>query len=93
MHIACGSDLAGMVARLAGLFPDLQFKSPQPNLLRVEADGPVRVGPLVRALEETGIEVFEARRMQPSLEEVFVQITGIDIDAMRREKEKGGGRQ
>ena len=93
MHIACGSDLAGMVARLAGLFPDLQFKSPQPNLLRVEADGPVRVGPLVRALEDEGIEVFEARRMQPSLEEVFVQITGIGIDAMRREKEKGGGRQ
>ncbi len=93
MHIACGSDLAGMVAKLAGLFPDLQFKSPQPNLLRVEADGPVRVGPLVRALEDTGIEVFEARRMQPSLEEVFVQITGIGIDAMRREKEKGGGRQ
>ena len=93
MHIACGSDLAGMVAHLATLFPDLQFQGPQPNLLRVEADGPVRVGPLVRALEDEGIEVFEARRMQPSLEDVFVRITGIGAEAMRREKEKGGGGQ
>jgi ABC-2 type transport system ATP-binding protein len=29
--------------------------------------------------------------MQPSLEEVFVKITGIEADAMRKEKEKKGG--
>jgi ABC-2 type transport system ATP-binding protein len=33
---------------------------------------------------------MEARRMRPSLEEVFVQITGIETDAMRKEKEKAG---
>jgi ABC-2 type transport system ATP-binding protein len=29
--------------------------------------------------------------MQPSLEDVFVQITGIEVEAMRKEKEKKGG--
>jgi ABC-2 type transport system ATP-binding protein len=29
--------------------------------------------------------------MQPSLEDIFVQITGIEADAMRKEKEKKGG--
>jgi ABC-2 type transport system ATP-binding protein len=57
----------------------------------VEADAPVRVGELVRFLEERGIEVSEARRMRPSLEDIFVRITGIEADAMRREKEKKGG--
>jgi ABC-2 type transport system ATP-binding protein len=42
-------------------------------------------------LEDQGAEVIEARRMQPSLEDIFVQITGIEADAMRTEKEKKGG--
>jgi ABC-2 type transport system ATP-binding protein len=62
-------------------------------VIRVEADEPVRVGPLVRFLEDHGAEVSEARRMRPSLEDIFVQITGIEADAMRKEKEKAGGGQ
>lgn len=69
----------------------MAFSVPGEGLLRVEADAPVRVGGLVRFLEERGIEVSEARRMRPSLEDVFVRITGIAADAMRREKEKKGG--
>ena len=34
----------------------------------------------------------EARRMRLSLEDVFVRITGIEADAMKKEKEKGGGK-
>jgi ABC-type branched-subunit amino acid transport system ATPase component len=53
--------------------------------------GTIRVGPLVRFLEEQQVEVFEARRILPSLEEVFVRVTGVEAGAMRKEKEKGGG--
>ena len=48
---------------------------------------------LRRYLEEQGAQVTEAKRIQPSLEDVFVQITGIEADAMRREKEKKAGGQ
>jgi ABC-2 type transport system ATP-binding protein len=57
----------------------------------VEADAPIRVGPLVRFLEDLGTEVFEAKKIQPSLEDIFVQITGVGADTMRGEKEKKGG--
>jgi ABC-2 type transport system ATP-binding protein len=56
--------------------------------MRVEAGQVVHVGPLVRFLEDNGAEVIEARRMRPSLEDVFVRITGIEAEAMRKEKEK-----
>jgi len=72
-------------------FAHLDFFSPQPGMFRVEADEPIRVGPLVRFLEDLGAEVFEARKIRPSLEDVFVKITGIEVDAMR--KEKAGGKQ
>jgi len=57
----------------------------------VESTAPIHVGPLVRFLEDQGAEVMEARRMRPSLEEVFVRVTGIEVDAMKKEKEKAGG--
>ena len=83
------TDLIGV---LTSTFPALGFDTlAGNNQIRVESDVPIRVGPLVRFFEERGIEVTEARRMQPSLEDVFVRITGIEADAMRREKEKAGG--
>ena len=72
-------------------FPELGFTFSGSDVLRVESDRPVRVGPLIRFLEERGAEVSEARRMRPSLEDVFIEITGIEADAMHREKEKQGG--
>jgi len=75
---------------LASTFPEARFDAPRPGTIRVESDTRLAVGPIVRFLEEAGIEVAEARRVRPSLEEVFVKITGIEADAMRREKHKGG---
>ncbi len=59
-----------------------------PAGIRVESSRPVRVGPLVRLLEENGIEVMEARKILPTLEDVFVNITGIEAGKMKQEKEK-----
>ena len=78
---------------LTSAFPVYRFQTPRNGQLRVESDEPLAVGPIVRFLEERGLEVLEARRVRPSLEDVFVEITGIEADAMRHEKEKvGGGR-
>jgi len=80
------------IEALASAFPDYRFEAPHAGQLRVESREPLPVGPIVRFLEEIGVEVAEARRVRPSLEDVFVEVTGIEADAMRREKEKAGGR-
>jgi ABC-2 type transport system ATP-binding protein len=91
MQFAVANSEPALQDKLTEAFPYLSFKGLAQGLIRVEAGEPVRVGPLVRFLEDQGAEVNEARRMQPSLEDVFVQITGIEADAMRKEKEKEGG--
>ncbi|MDD2604315.1 MAG: ABC transporter ATP-binding protein [Desulfobacteraceae bacterium] len=91
--ITCANPLTGIQDELEAAFADLDFSIPGPGLIRVEADRPVRVGPLVRFLEDRDAEVTEARAMRPSLEDIFVQITGIEAKAMRHEKEKKGGGQ
>jgi len=77
---------------LAAAFPDLMFQDAGQGSIRVEADQPIHVGPLVRFIEDQGVDVAEARRVRPSLEDVFVRVTGIEADALKKEKEKGGGR-
>jgi ABC-2 type transport system ATP-binding protein len=91
VQIACANGQNGVRDRLAQAFPELSFSMSAQGTIRVEADTPIPVGPLVRTLEDWGAEVSEARKMRPSLEDVFVQITGIGTEAMRKEKEKMGG--
>jgi len=86
------SNFGANLSKEMGLaFPEYQFQSAASGQIRVESAEPVNVGPLVRFLEEQGIQVTEARRHLPSLEDVFVQVTGIEAGLMMKEKEKAGG--
>jgi len=76
---------------MTAAFPQYQFQSANFSQVRVESEEPINVGPLVRFLEDRGIQVTEARRYLPSLEDVFVQVTGIEAGLMQKEKEKPGG--
>ncbi|MGD9367785.1 MAG: ABC transporter ATP-binding protein [Desulfobacteraceae bacterium] len=91
VQIACSRMPEKMQDKLSQSFAGVDFTVPGQGLIRVEADQPVGVGPLIRYIEDQGGEVAEARRIRPSLEDIFVRITGIEADAMRREKEKRGG--
>ncbi|MBN1548213.1 MAG: ABC transporter ATP-binding protein [Syntrophaceae bacterium] len=68
-------------------FPDLRCKT-VPEGIRVESLQPIQVGPLVRILEDNGVEVTEARIILPTLEDVFIKITGLEARMMKQEKEK-----
>jgi ABC-2 type transport system ATP-binding protein len=82
---------ANLSEAMASAFPQYQFQSATQGQIRVESAEPVSVGPIARFLEERGIQLTEARRHLPSLEDVFVQVTGIEAGLMLREKEKAGG--
>ena len=76
-------------------FPEYRFQSTAPGQMRVESAEPINIAPLTRLLEERGIQVTEARRHLPSLEDILVEVTGIEVELMKKEKEKavGGGNQ
>jgi ABC-2 type transport system ATP-binding protein len=80
-----GSDLC---CRLAATFPEYDFQPITNAQVRVESAEILSIGPLVRFIEEQDAQVTEARRLKPSLEDVFVRVTGIELNNMRTEKEK-----
>jgi ABC-2 type transport system ATP-binding protein len=77
---------SSFLSELASSFPGLEFETHSQDRIRVESSSPIHIGPIVKFLEEKGVAVAEARRVQLSLEDVFVQITGIEADAMKKEK-------
>jgi ABC-2 type transport system ATP-binding protein len=76
---------------LRAAFPALEPQQAGPGRLRVTAAQPVSIGPLVRFFEDRGVETREARQVRPSLEDVFVEVTGIEAAAMKQEQTKMGG--
>ena len=77
---------------LQASFPDLVVDIPGNQAIRFRSKNPLNVTPLMRFFEDKNLPVYEARIMRPSLEEVFVSITGIELEKMKQEKE-GKGKQ
>jgi ABC-2 type transport system ATP-binding protein len=85
---SAANDLSG---KLASTFPNYEFQSISSEQVRIESVEPISLGPLVRFIEEQKVEVKEARRIGPSLEDVFVRVTGIEANVLKKEAEKKGG--
>lgn len=86
--IGLGADI---VTALETGFTGFEFALFPPDTVRVESSRPVPVGSIVRFLEERGVAVAEARRLRVSLEEVFVQVTGIEAQRMKNDGRRGVG--
>jgi len=76
---------------IAASLPNLEVYAAGVNTLRVESSESLSLAPIIGFLDDRGIMVTEARLLRPSLEDIFVHITGIEARAMRTEKEKKGG--
>jgi len=89
VQLALSRDASGLLEPLRREFPGVEFE-PMPNrALRARTMQPLALAPLIRFFEEQGADVTEARAIRPSLEEVFVRITGVALAQMQKEKEQG----
>ncbi len=75
--------------KLNKAFPEFEFLQESNNQIKVHSEKTISIGPVIRFFEEQGAEVTEARQLNPSLEEIFVEVTGIEADAMKNEKNDG----
>ncbi len=90
MLLSVSNSGANLCKDMLSAFPNYSFQDAQ-GQIRVESVEPVDIAPLVRFLGEREVKVTEARRHLASLEDVFVQITGVEAGIMQKEKEKAGG--
>jgi ABC-2 type transport system ATP-binding protein len=88
MLLSVDHSVPNLCAYLAQAFPDFDFTTVSDLELRIESTQPISIAPIVRFIDDHGVAVTEARRTHPSLEDVFVRITGVEADALKSEKEK-----
>jgi len=67
-------------------FIDYNFESASSDTIRVESKNPIDLGLFFDFAKVNGFKITEARRVNPSLEDVFVEITGLEADIMRKEQ-------
>jgi len=95
VQLALSSEPGKLLEPLGAAFPGVEFEPMPGGMLRARTPQALPLAPLVRFFEEHGVDVTEARVIRPSLEDVFVRITGVALERMKKEKEqgkpKGGG--
>lgn len=72
---------------LTGIFPDITIKSSTDHSIRISSKNQIEIMPFMKLFDNNGIKINEAKVIRPSLEEIFVKITGIEIDKLQKEKE------
>jgi ABC-2 type transport system ATP-binding protein len=82
-------DAAGAEAEqtLRRSFPDYRIDRTDERLFRVVSGALIDLLPLAQTLAGCGAHVQEAKLLRPTLEEVFVRVTGIESNQLRQERE------
>ncbi|NLJ77052.1 MAG: ATP-binding cassette domain-containing protein [Peptococcaceae bacterium] len=57
------------------------------TVLRVNTPQLISLSPYIKLFEENNLTLYEAKIIRPSLEEVFVKITGIEAEHMKKDRE------
>lgn len=74
-------------------FPKFHIEFTGGSALRIRSPYSVELFPFMDFFRKHGLPVYEAKLLRPSLEDVFVKVTGIESHKMVKEIEKGGGKK
>lgn len=69
-------------------FKELECLFKNETTVKVIGKNKIDIIPVLNLLSGEGLSIIEAKLIKPTLEDAFVKITGIEIDLMKKEKEK-----
>jgi len=68
-------------------FPNIKIKTMSDKSIRIFSENQIKLMPFMNFFDGKDLNVNEAKIIRPSLEEVFVKVTGLEIDKLKKEKE------
>lgn len=92
LDVALSESTKDLLSTTAQHFQNYRVEMLAGEIMRFSSQQPVTVSHIVNFLEDHQAHVLEARRKKPSLEDVFVKLTGVEKDAMLNETGNKGGR-
>lgn len=89
IKLTLNDSVNGIEAELQRTFPTLRIEAKGENACLIASPERVALSPILQYLDGRGISVYEAKEMRPTLEDVFVKVTGIEAGKLQKEKEGG----
>lgn len=83
-----GGDFSKIEKAFKTRFPGFDTKNGKNSSVRIHSPAPFSLLPFVQFFEDRNLPVYEARVIRPSLEDVFVNVTGIELQKMQGEQNK-----
>lgn len=80
---------SGIKNELQDNFPNYIIEVKDENTCFVKSPVKFALSPILQYLDGRGISVFEAKEIRPTLEDVFVKVTGIEARELQKDKEGG----
>ncbi len=82
--------VANLTGELQSDFKGSKVTLQSDNIMIMESEERIPLLPVMNFLQAKGIDVYEAKELRPSLEDVFVKLTGIESSVLKRDEKKGG---
>ena len=92
IHFVTDKNPESLIGGLKARFEGSEVTIRPDHSLVMASENRVPLLPIMEFFHSKGIDVYEARELRPSLEDVFVRLTGIESSVLKKEKEKGGSR-
>ena len=89
IKLTLSNSVNGIINELQSDFTNLRFEVKGENICFIASPVKIALAPVLQYLDERGISVFEAKEIRPTLEDVFVRVTGIEAGKLHKEKEGG----
>ncbi len=89
VRFVTGKNAESLVDELQFRFKGIKAATQPDQSLVMVSESRIPLFPLMEYFHDKGIEVYEARELRPSLEDVFVKLTGIESSVLEKDKEKG----
>ncbi len=90
LEVETDGDCTGISDKICAVFEDIKCIPVSAKSLRLVSKGKIPLAAIVRFFDESGVEVTEIRKIRRSLEEAFIEITGMAMDKLKSEKTGGG---
>ncbi|WP_031516797.1 ABC transporter ATP-binding protein [Desulfofalx alkaliphila] len=90
IKLVLNDSIRALKGELEGKFRNSRIEIPDKNSCLIISKERIALSPILQLLDSKGVSVYEAKEIKPSLEDVFVKITGLEASRLQKGKDKAG---
>ncbi len=90
VRFVTSQNIQNLTAELQAHFEESKITIQSDHSFVIASEQRIPLLPAMDFLHDKGIDVYEARELRPSLEDVFVKLTGIKASTLKKDQERGG---